>query len=47
MFASPSDYVREPLQIVAVNVVPDSGLFAGQAIYDCGPLQLQVVAVLV
>jgi len=30
--------------IVAVNVVPDSGLFAGQAIYDCGPLHLAAEA---
>jgi len=27
-------------RIVAVNVVPKGALFAGQAIYDCGPLHL-------
>jgi hypothetical protein len=30
-------------RIVAVNVVPSVGLFAGRAIYDCGPLHVSVL----
>jgi hypothetical protein len=34
-----ADIVSQGHPIVAVNVVPKRSLFAGRAIYDCGPLQ--------
>jgi len=38
-----ADIVGPRHRIVAVNVVPKKGLFAGQAIYDCGPLHLALL----
>ena len=35
-----ANIVGQRHRIVAVNVVPKRTLFASQAIYDCGPLQL-------
>ena len=35
-----ADIVGPGHRIVAVNVVPKRALFAGPAIYDCGPLHL-------
>ncbi len=36
-----ADIVGRGHRIVAVNVVPERALFAGPAIYDCGPLHLR------